>query len=168
MLQAFCKVKADDVTLTIVGDGVEEENLRNTVKQMGMEERVEFIGFKEGEELLRYFRASDIFILPSRLEPFGLVVLEAMCNSMPIICSKYVGCIPDLVEGDNGIVVHPYDTDQLAKAIDFLASDEELVQQMGRKSYDKSKRFSIQLSGDDFMKAVREQYGKSASHFDML
>lgn len=154
LLQAISRVKTYDLTLTIVGDGVEEERLRDIVRQLGLDKKVEFVGFKEGEELYQYYHKSDIFILPSRLEPFGLVVLEAMCNSMPIICSKYVGCIPDLVDEDNGIVVDPYHIDLLAEAIDLLASDSERVKRMGQASYDKAKEFSIQSSGDEFMKAV--------------
>lgn len=156
LLQAFSRVKSDDVSLTIVGDGVEEEKLHDIARQLGLEERVEFVGFREGEELFQYFRESDIFILPSRLEPFGLVVLEAMCNSMPIICSQYVGCVPDLIDGENGIVVDPYDADQFAEAIASLTADEDRVRLMGQKSYDRAKRFSIQSSGDEFMRAVIE------------
>lgn len=156
LLQAFNRLKTDDVTLTVVGDGVEEDRLRNVVKQFEMDERVEFVGFQEGEELFRYFRESDIFVFPSRLETFGLAVLEAMCNSMPVICSKYVGCILDLVNEENGIVVDPYDADQFAEAIASLTADEDRVQRLGRKSYQRAKEFSIQTSGDEFVKAVVE------------
>ena len=159
LLKAFAKVKTVGVTLVIVGDGAEEESLRDIVKQLGLEAKVEFVGFKEGEELYQYFQKSDIFILPSRMETFGLVVLEAMCNSMPIICSQYVGCIPDLVDEDNGMIVNPYDTDSLTEAIDLLASNEGRVRQMGQNSYGRAKQFSIEASGDEFMRAVISTIG---------
>lgn len=154
LLQAMAKTTRTEVSLTIVGDGIEEDKLRKSVQVLGLDSRVRFIGFVEGEELHRYYQECDIFILPSRLEPFGLVVLEAMCNCMPVICSQYAGCIPDLINEKTGVVVNPYNTDRMAEIIDMLALDNNMVTQMGHASYNKAKQFSIQKSGDDFVKAI--------------
>ena len=62
-----------------------------------------FTGFVNQSELPALYAASDVFVLPSENEPWGLAVNEAMCASLPVVVSREVGCAPDLVrDGVNG------------------------------------------------------------------
>lgn len=157
LLDALCKLKMKDYTLTIVGDGADEEKLQKQVQALGLEKNVVFAGFHEGEELRAYYRENDIMVFPSRRETFGLVVLEAMCHSMPVICSKYAGCVNDLiVDGVNGRIIDPDDGEQLAGTIDAILFDVEAIKRMGQLAYKKSKSFSLMDSSNTFMQAIEK------------
>lgn len=80
-----------DITLTIVGEGSEEDALKKQAKDCQVQERIRWLGFLEGEALKDCYRQSDVFILPTREDCYGLVILEAMCASLPVIASKYAG-----------------------------------------------------------------------------
>lgn len=80
-----------------------------------------------------YFKASDIFCLPSTTmgESFGIVNLEAMASGVPIVSSNFGG-IPDIVKhGENGLLVEPKDVEGLADALIYLLKNEDLRKKMG-------------------------------------
>nr|WP_297165206.1 glycosyltransferase [uncultured Dysgonomonas sp.] len=79
--------------LTIVGAGILDSVLRNTAK-----DNIEFRGFIENEKIAEVYQEHDIFVLPSKKEPWGLVVEEAIYNGLPVIVSEFVGCNIDIVE----------------------------------------------------------------------
>lgn len=157
LLRALAKVKANDYILYIVGDGTEEDNLKKLAMQSGIADKVVFQGFHEGDSLIAFYRECDIFVLPSRNEAFGLVILEAMCSSMPVVCSSYAQGAYDLIEeGVNGFCVDPYQADDFAKTMEALLEDVHMVEDMGKKSYEKSKNYSIEKSASVFMEAINE------------
>ncbi len=135
---------ADDIRLVIVGEGQERSLLEKQARQLGIADRVEFRGFVEGEALRGLYAASDVFILPTREDCYGLVILEAMCASLPVISSKYADGARDLiVEGENGCIVDPEDTEAFARAIDQMFAGGRLAQ-MGRRSYGRAQEFSFE------------------------
>jgi len=88
--------------LVIVGDGEERANLEALCQQPGLE-GVRFAGFRNQSELPRFFQLADVFVLPSRHEPWGLIVNEAMAAGCPVIVSTDVGSHPDLIsDGGSG------------------------------------------------------------------
>ena len=90
------------------------------------------------------YSSSDVFILPTREDCFGLVILEAMCASLPVISSKYADGAFDLVEeGENGYIVDPEDTDAFAEKIEAAFADEKRLASMGQKSYEKAHEFAF-------------------------
>lgn len=96
---------------------------------------VVFAGFRNQSELPRILGASDIFVLPSEDEPFGLIVNEAMCAGLAIVASEEIGCVPDLVHQDvNGRLFTARDAVGLSHALEPLVRDPALAEQMGAKS----------------------------------
>jgi glycosyltransferase involved in cell wall biosynthesis len=84
------------------------------------------------EEVGRYFEKADIFCMPTRLEPFGIVFIEAMAYGLPIISTR-VGALPDLVEDHvNGILVESENIDSLSAALQTLIDNPELRREMGQ------------------------------------
>ena len=119
--------------LVIVGSGPLENTLRQDATRRGL--KVVFTGFCQREQLAKYYRTSDIFILPSQSEPWGIVVNEAMEFGLPLILSNHVGCGPALLhEGNNGLMFPSGDEKTLAVCIERLARDESLRQRMGEVS----------------------------------
>lgn len=142
LLPALAQAK-EDIRLVIVGEGQEKENLQQQMTKLGIADRVIFKGYVEGEPLRRLYQESDAFVLPTREDCFGLVILEAMCASLPVISSKYADGAFDLVtEGENGYIIDPEDTNAFADAINQLFSGGRL-EEMGQNSYEKAHEFSF-------------------------
>jgi len=123
--------------LLIIGDGEERASLETRIKQLGAfgASNVRLLGFRNQTELPRYFELCSVFILPSRHEPWGLVVNEAMNAARAVIVSNEVGCHPDLVHNTiNGFVYPAGNIDALATALRTVLITPEVSAQMGRQS----------------------------------
>lgn len=144
----------DDIRLVIVGEGQEKKALEEQIEKLGLSERVIFKGFVEGEELRKLYQESDAFIIPTREDCFGLVILEAMCASLPVISSKYADGAFDLIEeGQNGYIVDPEDTDSFAACITRLFEEDDLAA-MGAYSYKKAHEFAFPHVAEGCIKAA--------------
>ncbi len=94
-----------------------------------------FGGFVNQSELPAIYAASDVFVLPSENEPWGLVVNEAMCAGIPVIVSGEAGCVADLVnDGVNGYHTKSGDVSSLVAALEMVVGDEQQRVRMGRAS----------------------------------
>jgi glycosyltransferase involved in cell wall biosynthesis len=108
--------------------------LRSFCAKYGLD-NVVFTGFKNQSELPALYGSSDIFVLPSEHEPWGLAVNEAMCAGLPVVVSREVGCVVDLVQdGVNGYTPAAGDVDGLAFALQRLIADRNLRQRQGQAS----------------------------------
>ena len=87
------------LNLSIVGFGEEEERLKKIAA-----DNVKFIGAVENRDVWKYYREADVFVLPSKSEPWGLVVEEALNNGTPVLLSDRVGCREELLTPDRGLV----------------------------------------------------------------
>ena len=160
LLKALSLVKKD-YTLTIVGDGEEKSRLVDYVEQNGMKELVEFVPFKQKEELREIYNTHDIFVLPTREDCFGLVINEAMAASMPVISSCYADGAYDLViDGENGYIVNPYDSVKFANTIEKLIANDELVEKMGKASFEIINKFSFDKTSEAIGEAINRVLDK--------
>lgn len=119
-----------DVSLLIVGDGLIKKKLEQKAKKL---RNVFFTGHIQPWELYNYYYASDIFILPTKDDPWGLVVNEAMTCGLPTITTNAAGCSLDLING-NGYVIKIGEKEELMHAI------KKLMDPILRKSYGKRSR----------------------------
>lgn len=142
LISAFKKVtsKIDNIKLVIAGSGPQKEVLSNIIKRENLEKKVVLVG--QRDDIDRLMQASDIFVLPSLKEAFGLVVLEAMQNGLPVIGSN-VGGIPEIISSeDYGILVKPGQKDSLAKTIIRLLNNENLRNKLIQNGKTHWKKFS--------------------------
>jgi glycosyltransferase involved in cell wall biosynthesis len=156
LLQAFASLGGtfNDAVLLVVGSGAEEAALRSSAEALGS--RVRFLGFRNQSELPQLYAASDVFVLPSVGEPWGLVVNEAMAAGLPVIVSDDVGAAPDLVEGkDTGLVFPVGDIDRLTRALEYLLDSSEARERMGRNASMLIDRWSVSASADGIAHAAR-------------
>jgi glycosyltransferase involved in cell wall biosynthesis len=120
------KTEIPDVLLFIAGQGDNEFYLKKLTKELKLEEKVKFLGYISEKEKRLYFSFADIFVLPSRHEPFGIVLLEAMSYGKPILASN-VGGIPDIIkDGKNGLFFESTNFEDLAQKIIMLFTDDKL------------------------------------------
>ena len=145
LLKAMPKILKDipNVKLVFVGSGGMREELERLCKRMDVEKYVKFTGFV-GDVFKKalYYKAADVFVLPSLLESFGIVNLEAMACSVPIVASK-VGGVPAVVkDGDIGLLVPPRDSKALADAVIHLLENEDIRERMGKNGRKKVEDYS--------------------------
>jgi len=139
------KQKIPEARLLLVGDGEEDENLKKLVRQLSLENYVIFFGKVSNEEIPKYMVASDIFVLPSLSESFGIVNIEAMASGLPIIATK-VGGIPEIIkDGENGFLVEPKNPEQIAERILYLLSNNNIRRSISFNNKEKAKNYSWDL-----------------------
>ncbi len=152
---------SEDIHLTIVGEGQERELLTEQAGKLGITDRIRFLGYVEGEPLRELYHNADVFILPTREDCFGLVILEAMCASLPVISSKYADGAFDLVaEGENGYIVDPEDTHAFAEDRSDFA-DENRLKEMGTRSYERAHAFAFEEVAKGCIDALCYVMGKA-------
>ena len=119
-------------SLLFVGDGPEKESLKNLIEKNGIS-NIHLTGEIDFDSIYQYLAISDIFVMPTLRDNWSLVVPEAMSAGLPIICSKYNGCWPELVKPENGWVFDPLDhknfVDTLREAWDKRSHWKEMGQQ---------------------------------------
>lgn len=120
--------------LILVGEGKERPNLERMIKADNIE-GVSFVGGKSWKEVPLYYSLSDLLILPSVSEPWGLVVNEAMICGLPVLVSNRCGSACDLViEGGNGFTFDPLNWEELAQKMAAFVNDEVDRKAMGKLS----------------------------------
>ena len=122
-LEAFAQIAPDypHAYTVIAGKGILAESLQAQATRLGLGERVRFIGWRS--EPTATLAGYDVLMMPSLWEGFGLVLLEAMANGLPVIGSA-VSAIPEVVQhGESGLLVPPRDVDQLAQAMRRLLDE---------------------------------------------
>lgn len=134
LLLALSDLKAVNWRLTVIGKGNFETDLKTLTKRLKLQQKVRFLGYIPNEELYLHYQRSDIFVLPSLTESFGIVFAEAMACGLPVIGTT-VGGIPEVVaHNENGLLVKPNDQLSLMRAINTLVKNKDLRKKMGQAS----------------------------------
>jgi|LGVF01.1.fsa_nt_gb glycosyltransferase involved in cell wall biosynthesis len=136
LLKAFKKVLGkNDAMLLVVGKGDQTE-AKKLATSLGIAENVVFSGFVEEATLKRYYALCEVYVCPSRLEGFGLTILEAMATGKPIVATD-VGAIPEIIKSEeNGILVELGNINELSSAICRFLHDKKIVEQIGKRNAD--------------------------------
>jgi asparagine synthase (glutamine-hydrolysing) len=106
-----------DLAYLVVGDGTDRPRLERLAERLGVKERVRFAGYVPDELKADHFRLADAFVLPSKGEGFGIVLLEAMACGIPVVASKLDGSREAVRDGRLGILVDPDAGDELVRGI---------------------------------------------------
>jgi len=141
--------------LHIVGDGEKMDEVKVLIKNLNLSEKVILHGRKTQEEIYSLMSKVHFFIHPSREDCFGLVVLEAMENGLPILVSKYTGCKKDLVlNGINGFIYDPINIDDSKMTIEQLIDDASLLDEMGKQSKLIAERYTLPKVAIEYINAI--------------
>jgi len=133
LLDAVAKIKTD-THLALIGTGPAEADLRLQAKQLGIGDRVSFLGFVSDSDLLMLRRSADLFVIPSEGDLQSLATMEAMACGLSIIAANAYA-LPELVHHEeNGLLFQPGDSDDFAHGIDRLLNDRNLRACMGEQS----------------------------------
>jgi len=164
LIAAYAKMAVDGNDphpyLVIVGDGEERAALEAQAKATGMMS-IRFCGFRNQSELPRFFDLATVFVLPSRHEPWGLIVNEVMNAAKPIIVTDDVGCQPDLVrEGLEGCVYPARDVDALHAALVRVLEVPDAANAMGERALQRVNAWNFDEDVRGLRQAVAHVTGK--------
>jgi glycosyltransferase involved in cell wall biosynthesis len=151
VFRAFEKVlgAVKNIRLLVIGDGAERANLEKLARQLRIDHKVTFTGFrKDIPDLLALL---DLFVLCSRTEGMPLTLLEAMAAGKAIVCTS-VGGIPGILESEvNGLLIPPEDEAGLAAALRKLIQDRSLAIRLGKQARrDAEQKYSIEKMVGDY------------------
>jgi len=123
----------EEVTLILLGGGSKEKEAREYISANALL-NVRITGQVDYSEVVKYYAAADIFIMPTLEDNWSLVVPEAMSCGLPVLCSKYNGCWPELVKPENGWVFDPLNEDNFIGVLKAAWDNRNAWNQMGQES----------------------------------
>lgn len=128
----FFNKKREDILFVLGGKGPDTDIVKKYIKENHLS-NVKLIGFISDEELPYYYALSDIFILPSKTgEGFPMVVIEAFASGLPVIGTNTGGQIEVIRDDQTGFIVEPNEPKQIAKKIEYLYENKELLEEMSK------------------------------------
>ena len=130
-----------DSELVLIGDGPDFEKARNYVDSRKLKSKVSFIGKSNNVDSI--LQKTDLFLLPSETESFGLVALEAMCFGIPVITTCSGGLTELVKDGKNGYACNVGDVSLMSKKAIALLCDDKLYQKMSLMAYKSAKKYDI-------------------------
>ena len=166
LLKALSQLKSEPrfkkLKLVKVGDaGGQETDFRSqtmgVVESLHLSSEVIFTGFVPETDLPAYYSGAEAFVLPSLYEGFGFPVLEAMACACPVITSNN-SSLPEVV-GEAGIMLNPYDTNSLARAMSKVLTDSKLRDNMIRKGLEQAKSFSWEKTAEQTLEVYNKLAG---------
>ncbi|MCC6793586.1 MAG: glycosyltransferase [Candidatus Hydrogenedentes bacterium] len=157
LIEAFARVdRRFDVTLLLLGSGKDEARYRQRVRALGIDDRVLYAGFVSRDAVPQFYAMSDVLVLPSRSEVWGLVINEALACGVPVIATDACGAAPDLIQDNvNGFIVPARNADALANAITRYFAEPERHAEMREAARASIAPFTISRAADAFVDAVR-------------
>ncbi|TSC89699.1 MAG: hypothetical protein G01um10143_189 [Parcubacteria group bacterium Gr01-1014_3] len=136
LISAFARLKNQDYSLQILGDGPDRASLEKLAHDMGVNSRVSFLGQVSADKIPQYLGFAEIFVRASRSEGLGNSFLEAMAAGLPVIGTPVGGIVDFLKHNETGLICNSEDSEDLAKKISELINDQKLRERLaenGRK-----------------------------------
>ena len=165
LISAFAKVLkvVSDAKLAIAGSGREQDNLSRQIKGLNIANSVFMVGGLAKEKVAQLMAAADVFVLPSKMESFGLALLEASAAGVPVVCSN-AGGVPEVFQdGFNALLYPPGDDIAMAKAIIRLIQDRELAKTISANAVATSRRFTWEIAAERTLRVYEEVLQENAS-----
>lgn len=141
IIKALSKIEKENIRLYIIGDGPERGYLESLTKELKLENRVFFLGFLTDKDKFDILSVSDLFVLTSLHEGFGIVYMESMFYGLPIICSNDGGQTDFLKNEENAILIDVGDVEGCKEAILRFYSDKDLYNRCSENNRDKISDF---------------------------
>lgn len=139
-------IKNNSFEVIIVGEGKEKNNLLNLARDMDVQNLFTFTGKVSEHNLVDYYLKSDIFILPSLWEGLPLTLMEAAAAGLPIIATDVGGVSSIFVHGKNALILKAGEPEELAEKMQFLITNENIRENLGRNALDLAKKYSWENS----------------------
>jgi glycosyltransferase involved in cell wall biosynthesis len=163
LIDSFEKISNKySLVLDIVGDGPDTEKVKKLIMKKKLQNKVIMKGIKKGRDLEEIYKKSDIFILTSRQESFGTVLIEAMASGIPIVANKIPAVRNVIKDGYNGLLVKPT-PENLAKAIERLINNPKLREKLAKNGLKEVKKYSWDKVVDQTIEVYKEVLAEHAN-----
>jgi colanic acid/amylovoran biosynthesis glycosyltransferase len=164
-IRAFQNVKGRypnrNLSYDIIGYGPEQESLQRLIDELGLAGSVSLLGPRTNEEVIARMAGADLFLLPSILEPLGVVLLEAQAAGLPIVATETDGIPFAVVPGHSALLVPPADADALAEALCRLIDNPKTWPEMTRVGREHVRaRFDINRLNDALVALFKDLVGR--------
>lgn len=165
LIRAFARIAASfpDVGLVVAGGGPQLDALQSLANELQISSQVLFPGRQDRERVAALMEGADLFVMPSRLEPFGIVVLEAWRSGTPLVATSRGGPPEFLEDGVDGLLVDPLDTESLASAMKLLLEDEALRERLGSAGKQKVRQFTWDAISAQYEDLYRSAIGRGST-----
>ncbi len=134
LLRAWKAANLKDATLMLVGDGHQRGDIESYINANSLKDSVKLTGAINYDDLGPYYKAADCFIIPTLEDNWSLVVPEAMAAGLPIACSIYNGCHPELVHPENGWTFDPLNLEDTVSTLKTISESRDKLAAMGEES----------------------------------
>jgi len=157
LIHAFEKVSREqpDLRLLFAGEGVNRRDYEQLVTSLGLQERIQFLGLVQGSQKIAFMKGAEFFVCPSRFEPFGIVVLEALASGIPVVAHRVGGIVDIIDEGVQGVLVDPSSREELAKAILELHTNVERRDTMSKAALIKAQSYDWSTVNEQYLDLYR-------------
>lgn len=158
LLRAFRHLASvrPDLDLVLAGDGDARQDLENLSKELNLTNRVHFVGRQGRAGVVDLFNSCQFFVLPSPLEPFGIVCLEAMRASKPLIATN-TGGPPEFIRNEtDGFLVPPKDETALFQAMERLSLNKDLQKRFGENAFRQVQNFDWQKITEQYIEVYNQ------------
>lgn len=159
VIEVFYRTQKEvNAILIMVGDGPERLKAMETCEKLGIESKVKFLG--KSNQVYQILCYSDLFVLPSASESFGLAALEAMMMRVPVI-STNVGGLPEVnIDGETGYLFDLGDVEGMAQKSIALLNNEQKLESMKDNAYSLAKRFDIAAVINQYVAVYKAALGR--------
>lgn len=145
LIDVFKKVNdaVSDTKLYLIGSGDQKDIIKKKVKEYGLTEKVILPGFLPQKDIEKYYLKSKIYVMTSRTESFGLVLIEAMSYGLPCIAFDCASGAREIINKDNGKLINNRDKDKMAKDIVKLLNNSNALNSLSKEAIKTSKTYSM-------------------------
>jgi len=155
LVAAELRDRGHEFRIDIAGEGPERFNLERQIEELDLTSVVVLKGFVD--DMTSFFQSCDIFVLPSRYEGFGYVMVEAMIAHKPVVAFKSSSATDIIIDNDTGFLVEPFNISQFADAIQFLLVNDEHAISMGQKGFERAfEVFQLETVVDQLINCLSE------------
>ena len=156
LIESFAKLQDDKLKLMIIG-GYNAPNpyqakLLKIVKSFNLEEKIHFVGAIPHGDLVKYYNASNLIVIPSLYESFGLVSLESFATKKPVIASNVGGLASTIINEINGLLFEPGNVEDLTKKINLFLNNESLSKQIAQQAFLDVSKYSWDTAASEVFK----------------
>ncbi len=145
-----------DIGLILIGEGPEKNNLKDLARDLGLDKKIIFAGAVSDEKKFKLLSMSDLYVLSSIHEGFGIVLLEAMHCGLPVIATNEGGQTDIIEDGTNGILVPPRDETALAETIKYIVKNDSLRNTISENNRNKFFEYKISNVADQYLELYRK------------
>ena len=150
------KKEIPEIQCKIIGTGPEEEKLKQLTKELNLEDTIEFMGFVEDhDDVMKTINSSKVFVLPSIVEGFGIVIIESQAQETPFVASQ----IPPVQESSGqkgGLFFQPKNYEELSQKLLEILQDEELYKKLQKEGKENSQKYTKEEIGKKLNQAYTE------------